>query len=265
MAGDKGPYRFEHFDIRVMFSDLRFSRAARKRKNLDMGQLVQLSDGRRVTLGALAGDKPLVMVTGSLSCPMTVSALPYLRDLQDNYQLAFNIMLVYVREAHPGERYQQASSMEEKRHHACEFASSYDLSVPVLVDELDGTLHKQLDTKPNSLHIINRQGEILFQALWSGDVEAVKQALSDIASGKTPEQKLSERMLSPFLRGAGYMHQILNKAGKRAYRELLFGAPPVWLLSRTAAALSMFSPERRGVIAVGILLLLVALVAWMLL
>lgn len=259
------PYRFEHFDIRIMFSDLRFSSVSKQFNSLNMKQRVKLSDGREQTLTILANGKPLIFITGSLSCPMTVSVLPFLRQVKKDFDDKFNFILIYVREAHPGEHYQQARTWEEKQQHACQFLSIHDLDISTIVDGLEGELHKQLDTKPNSLHIVDGNGSVLFQSLWSGDFVVVEQALNSIADGLTPPKRISERMMSPFMRGAGYIHQTLKQAGKRAGRELMFGAPPIWLLSRTAASFTMITPAKRGTLAMGVLLMITAAITVILL
>lgn len=265
MSGTPDNYRFKHFDIRVMMSDLRFSRAARQRRGLDINRTVSLSDGSSTTLKTLAADKPLVLITGSLSCPMTISSLPLLRELLSNYQSAFSIALVYVREAHPGEHYAQPDTIGQKLANACLFNELYDLQMPIIVDDLPGSLHHALDTKPNSLHIIGTNGDILFQSLWAGDMTAAGRAFEAIVSGKPPASAVSEKMLAPFLRGAGYIHDTLKLAGRQANRELMLGAPPVWLLSRTAATLKPVSRERRGWLALILILLVLAVPVAMLL
>ncbi|MCX4186512.1 hypothetical protein [Methylophaga sp. OBS4] len=253
-------YLFDHFDFGVMMSDLRFSRKARRTDRIDTGKEVRLAGGGTTTLRQLASNLPLMLVTGSLSCPMTVSALPFLRELYAASGQQFAFALVYVREAHPGESYPQAKQQDEKRANAERFRDFYQLDMPVIVDDIDGSLHRTLDTKPNSLHIISADGDILFQSLWSGDFDAVRQALIDIAAGRPPQRTVSQKMLMPFLRGAGYMHQTLNLAGKRAYRELLLGAPPIWLLSRIAGALSMVSQSKRGLVAMAIMIFIALLI-----
>ncbi len=74
--------------------------------------------------------------------------------------------------------------------------------------------------------------------------------LMQAAQGAPVSQKLSERMLAPFLRGTGYMHDTFNLAGRRSYRELALGAPPIALLARTASLFSFLSKNQRGLAAV---------------
>lgn len=265
MKRDRAPdYAFEHFNIRIMQSDLRFSQDARATR-LDVEQPVKLADGSTTCLKTLANGKPLMLVTGSLSCPMTLSSLPLLKTLIKRYADDFAAALIYVREAHPGDNYSQSHNHQDKQHKAREFSQLYQLDLPVIVDSVDGDLHQRLDTKPNSLHIIDPNGEVLFQALWAGDIDAIDTAAEQIAKGKRPGKKMSQHMFVPFIRGAGYMHETLNLAGKRAYHELRRGAPPVWLLSRTAGLFS-FMPQRfRGVaamIAWLVLILIIVFAVW---
>ena len=54
---------------------------------------------------------------------------------------------VYTREAHPGGNVRQPVTLEEKVEHAHLLQEIHSVDWPVLVDDLDGTLHRALDTK----------------------------------------------------------------------------------------------------------------------
>jgi hypothetical protein len=251
-------YRFDHFDLQVMLSDLRFSKAALAMSRIDMQQQVQLLDGVSVSLKSLSAGKPLVLITASITCPMTISSLSDLTALVD-VEEDFSVVFVYVREAHPGDHFPQAQDIETKRNYAKGFKEQYLIKQPIIVDDLSGGLHQTLDTMPNSLHLVDTEGNILFQSLWSGDLPTIRQAFEQMKKGALKQKTISQKMLMPFLRGAGYMHDVLNQAGKKAYRELMWGAPPVWLLSKTAGILGFIKPAYRGWVA--FLLMSVAAIA----
>jgi hypothetical protein len=58
---------------------------------------------------------------------------------------------------------------------------------PVLVDDLDGTLHRALDTKQNSVHIFQSDGTLIFRALFAGD-NAVEEAIEAVAGDGCPHR-----------------------------------------------------------------------------
>lgn len=245
-----GRYRFEHFSVKIMLGDMRFSRHALRPGAKIPDLPVSLLDGASGTLLGLAGGKPLLLVTGSITCPMTVSSIDDLNDFSVRYPDCVSIVLVYVREAHPGEHFPQTQSLAAKREHATKFNADFGIRFPVIVDDIDGPLHHLLDVLPNSAHLIARDGTIIAQSLWAGDsgwLEGIGDVLA--AGDMTLKRSLSQRMMMPFLRGAGYMHDTLNRAGPSAYRELALGAPPISLLARSAALFTVVPAAKRGLLA----------------
>jgi iodothyronine deiodinase-like protein len=264
ISHNKDEYRFEHFSIKVMAGDMRFSRDALRPGQQLPDLPIKMSDGSSASLYQLADGKPLLLVTGSITCPMTVSSIDELNELQEQLADKINVALVYVREAHPGENFPQPHSLVEKTDNANQFKGDYDIRFPSIVDDLDGQLHQLLDVLPNSAHLMASDGEIITQSLWMGDdgwLEDVRALVTSGGASQDPSsdqpgsqkpfsnKQVSQRMLLPFLKGAGYMHDTLNKAGSQAYRELVRGAPPVSLLSRTAACFSFLPREKRGLAA----------------
>ncbi|MDD5277132.1 MAG: redoxin domain-containing protein [Methylovulum sp.] len=255
-------YLFDHFSLKIMMGDMRFSRSACRPGQTIPDIKVTTDKGRTTTLYEMAKDKPLMLVTGSITCPMTISSLPLLNDLQANSGDKINIVLVYVREAHPGEHYPQPCDMDGKHRHAQDLKEKYVLNFPVIVDGLDGPLHKMLDVKPNSVHIMDAEGKILLQSLWAGDIKTIQNAVEQITNHSPIKDKLSEVMFLPFVRGAGFMHDTLSLAGKRAYKELLYGAPPIWVISRLATLFTFIPRPKRGGLAAVLLIGMFCLVLY---
>ena len=54
----------------------------------------------------------------------------------------FEFFLIYTREAHPGEKVFAHGSFEEKIQNACRMRDEEKLTVPLLVDSLDGAVHQ---------------------------------------------------------------------------------------------------------------------------
>lgn len=242
------PYRVDHINFKMIVDDMWFSR-----KSLQPGQRIAdigvfNENGEPTKLRDLHKDKPLLLVTGSMTCPVTVSSLPTLSDFQAKLGDQVNIVLVYVREAHPGEDFPQPQTLQEKIDHAKMLQQVYAVDFPVVVDGIDGELHKALDTMPNSAHLIGTDGTLLFRSLFSTDHAAVDKALAAVSTGQEIEKTKSQGMLSPLIRAAGYMPHALNVAGRSAHKEMLISALPIYLWWHLSSFFS-FVPERnRGVL-----------------
>lgn len=88
------PYRFEHFDLKIMLSDMRFSKAAMAMTKIDMQLQADLLEGQSASLKALSAGKPLVFITASITCPMTVSSLSDLTALVDRAEEDFSVVFI---------------------------------------------------------------------------------------------------------------------------------------------------------------------------
>lgn len=252
-------YRFEHFDISIMLGDIRFGRNALKPAQTLLNVDVYTTNHKRIKLYDLVAEKALLIVTGSLTCPMTVSSLPNLKALEAQFAKDLSFVLLYVREAHPGEQYPQPHTLVRKIANAKIFAKNHSVSWPVIVDDLDGPLHHLLDTKPNSVHLINSEGVILFKSLWAGDGASVRRAIAQLANDTSVTTPISQKMMSPFLRGVGFIDETLKLAGSRAYHELLLGAPPIAILSKLSSLYGFLPKHVRGYAAIFSLLMVVAI------
>ena len=82
-------------------------------------------------------------------------------------------VFVYTREAHPGERYAHVTSIEEKLEHARDMVLRDGLKRPMLVDDLDGSLHHAYGRLPNMAYVIGGGGRVLYRASWT-DAESLE-------------------------------------------------------------------------------------------
>ncbi len=143
-------YRYKRFTTSLLFRDLRFGKmAAGPGESFPPFELVTTS-GDRLNNRNVFGDKLVLFIFGSMTCPMTASAAPSVQKLYDEFGDHVDFIMLYVREAHPGENYMQAESMEEKLEHSRTLKEFYGIQWTVAADNLDGDLHRALDPKPNS-------------------------------------------------------------------------------------------------------------------
>lgn len=96
---------------------------------------------------------------------MTASAGPALKKLYSEFGDRIDFLTVYVREAHPGDRYPQPHNLERKLQHAREYRDRDGIPWPVAVDDVEGTLHRALDAKPTAAYVMTADGRIAQRVL----------------------------------------------------------------------------------------------------
>ena len=85
-------------------------------------------------------------------------------------------LFVYTREAHPSDRYPGHTSFEQKKSVASEMAKQLGFARPMLVDDLEGTVHHAYGRLPNMTYIVNPGGTIIYRAAWT-DPRTIRLAL----------------------------------------------------------------------------------------
>lgn len=115
---DTNTYRYQRFTTSRLFRDLRFHKnTARPGDVLPPFELVT-TDGNRLVNRDIFDDKPVLFIFGSMTCPNTASAAPSVQTLYEKFGDRVRFIMVYVREAHPGEYISQAETSEENQEHA---------------------------------------------------------------------------------------------------------------------------------------------------
>jgi hypothetical protein len=159
---DVEDYRYETFHASPLLNDARFSPDSLKPGEVLPDRTLVRSDGSEIALRDLSDGRPTVLVTGSLTCPLSISTLPSFGELNRLYGERVAFAFIYTREAHPGESITQPATLAEKIEHARMLQEINDVDWPVLIDDMAGTLHRALDTKQNSVHILGAEGTIIF-------------------------------------------------------------------------------------------------------
>ncbi len=243
-------YRYKRFTTSLLMRDLRFSKdAAGPGDSFPSFELVTTS-GDRLVNHDVFGDKPVLVIFGSMTCPMTASAAPSVQELYDEFGDRVEFIMLYVREAHPGEQISQAETMEEKVAHAKTLKEFYNINWAVAVDNIDGDLHRALDPKPNSAYLVDSAGTIVFRSLWAADRDALRQALDAAAAGRVPAKKQSDALIGPVTRAMGQVQEVMTRGGPQAVRDLWRAGFPMALAGRVATFFTPLSPDQRGIAAV---------------
>ncbi len=146
-------------------------------------------NGTSVRLSSLWADKPVLLVTGSLSCPPSRKSLPSTALLLDEYRDRLNVAVLYVIDAHPkgdpspyygeervkkrnvkeGISIRQPRSQEERISRAAELKKLLGSSAPILVDNMENIGWENIGKRPNSATLISKGGTVLAQKKWFDD------------------------------------------------------------------------------------------------
>jgi hypothetical protein len=240
-------YRIEHPTLRVVLADLRVPST-----DPGLGDIVPpfdlpTTEGGRINNEELRrGGCPMLLVFGSLTCPVTESAGGGMRELHRRYGERIRFVVVNVREAHPGEATPQPASFTEKFDHAVALREHHHLPFEVAVDDIDGTLHRQFGPRPSSAYVIAPSGEILFRAQWSNVTDAIDEALGAIVSGATPARPEVAHTVRAMATMTGHADTAFAAAGRGAWFDTWRAAPPFAALIGVSRLFGFLHPSRRG-------------------
>ncbi|GFE63877.1 deiodinase-like protein [Litoreibacter roseus] len=151
--------------------------------------------GQTVHLSDYLNDRPLVLETGSMTCPMYAQSVPPMMKLMEKYPQLDHV-LMYVREAHPGELQPQHRTEAEKIDAAKKTKRRYGDERTILVDDVNGSAHRFYGTMPNSIFVIAPDGTIVFRSIWN-NADEMDAILGTLADGQ-PVQSRELKAVPPF-------------------------------------------------------------------
>lgn len=108
---------------------------------------------------------------------------------------SIGFVFLYTREAHPGEHYPHVETLEQKLQHARDMAKRFDIRRPMLVDDLDGPIHRAYGELPNMTYIVGTGGSIIYKAAWT-DERTIRIALDQILFER--EARRGRTRLAPY-------------------------------------------------------------------
>lgn len=185
-------------------------------------ELTDLDTGKKVTLANFKG-KWLVIETGSSTCSMYTKNIPDMEEVIKEFP-EVEFVLVYVREAHPGERLGAHQSIEEKMAAASLVKPRYGENRRVLVDNLNGDFHQSYGAMPNVVYIVRPDGTIHYRCNWTA-VQLVREALLDRENLHTLEN--ADLLALRATRKKFHMIRTMWTGGFIALYDFLKGAPHV--------------------------------------
>jgi len=163
---DSGTYNYEHFTRDLL-------KEFKKTGGPGPGEVapdftLRTLDGDKLSLSDFEEHKNVLLIFGSSTSPTTHATIRGLNELYEKYRGdEVEFLFVYVREAHPGEDIPAHESMEEKFRAAQLLRDEEELRMPVLVDDLRGSVHRKYGKLPNPSYLIDKSGRVAYRCMWA--------------------------------------------------------------------------------------------------
>lgn len=185
----------------------------------------QTLDGAMIRLSEFRGHSHVVLMTGAVTSPMCAFEAPELNRLQMDFAgqgVAF--FLLYTRESHPAENYGAHESFEQKLSYARDLQRLEDIRLPIIVDHLDGRIHRAYGVRPNALFVIHKDGRLVYRSNMANHRE-LRQFLDDVvaaeravAAGRVVHLQYSERVVAHEADQAIH-RRVYERAGPQAFED----------------------------------------------
>jgi len=182
-------------------------------------------DGAAVRLGDFRGKRHVVLMIGAVTSPMCAFEVPPFNQLQAEFNSkGVSFFLLYSRESHPAENYASHSSFEQKLAYARDLKRLENVQFPILVDHLDGRIHRAYGVWPNALFVVHKDGRLIFRSNMANDRE-LRQFLDDLIAtekaateGRVLHLQYSERVLAHEADQATH-RRVYERAGPKAFED----------------------------------------------
>lgn len=182
-------------------------------------------DGDKIQLSDFRGDKNVVLTFGSATCPFTAASIGGLNDIYEDFEDEdVEFFFIYVREAHPGESRPAHDSRDAKVEAAESFRDEEEIDIPIIVDDLNGKIHRKYGTLPNPTYLIDKEGRVAFRSLWTRP-RMIAKALDELIRVQEEEGQDSAVVLEgedtkpPLTYAMLHTHRALERGGKQAIRD----------------------------------------------
>ena len=246
-------YRYKTFTTKLLLRDMRFHKSAPKTGEPFPDFKLETTDGKTLAKQDFINRKPLLLIFGSLTCPMTASAMPNIKRLHEIFGDKVEFILMNVREAHPGELLPQPENIADKLEHARQLKQFYNADLTVATDDIDGSLHRALDPKPNAAFLMDTTGNIVFRSIWASDDKSLAHALDDLVNDKPQRKTQSQKMFLPVAKAMGHVYEVMHRGGSQAVRDLWIAGFPMALAGQLATLFQPLSRDLREIASVSTL------------
>ncbi len=150
-----------------------------------------------------------------------------LNEMYRNYRdKGFEFFTIYVREPHPGEKYGPHKDFAQKLEFARQCRDQDGIENPLLVDDLEGTVHRLYGVLPNMVYIVSKEGRIVYKAMWT-DHDEIRVVLDNLvmadelrAEGVRLKPSLTEKInFIPAQYAGGVREKVFDRAGPKAWED----------------------------------------------
>jgi hypothetical protein len=131
-------------------------------------------------------------------------------------------LVIYTREAHPGERTPAQRSIEDKLRAARTLVETEGMGRTVLIDSTDGEVHRRYGGVSNCVSLIGPDGIVRYRRAWNDPLE-VEAALGSLAAGGSVDPGGSTAMARTDRWPFGYG---VLRGGRRALMDFYASGPP---------------------------------------
>lgn len=182
-------------------------------------------DGDKVRLSTYRGHKNVVLTFGSATCPFTAGSMTDINELYDEYNDEnTQFLFVYVREAHPGEKLPAHSSFKGKVRAAERFRNEEDVSMPIIIDDVEGKIHRKYGKLPNPTYVIDKSGRVAFRSLWTRPAiieDALEELLTEEQEKNTDHAVVNggEDTTMPSTYAMLNTYRALERGGRRSIQD----------------------------------------------
>lgn len=159
----------------------------------------------------------LVLEMGSLTCPLFQGRRKPMTHLHQKHDTV-SFAVLYVREAHPGDKIPAHRSANDKQSCAARLAADGEHR-RIFIDDLEGSAHQAYGGYPNSVFIINRNGCVVYASDWNNPATTGR-ALTMLKAGKPAQLKAWFKPVPPSV-----SLRILLAGGKGSMPDFLRGLP----------------------------------------
>ena len=251
-------YAYDTFTTGLILSDLAFARTDPGPGDQVPAFDLELLDGGRLASSDL-GPLPILLVFGSLTCPVTESSGAVLRRLHARFGHRIRFVMVNTREAHPGQLIAQPRTLAEKRVHATQLQAHHRFAFEVAVDGIDGAFHRAMGPKPNSAYLIRPDGIIAYRAHWANDGAGLARAIDGLLTQGAAFGGRSSAMFGPLLRAIGHLPGIVRRGGSKVAKDVWAAVPPFAIMALLTRPLGFLAPDVRGPVVLALVAVLAAL------
>jgi peroxiredoxin len=211
-------------------------------------------------LGDFRDKKNVLLIFGSATCPVTAVAIGALNQLYDKFRGDdVEFIFIYTREAHPGERIRAHRSMTEKQDAAHALRDQENIAMPIVVDDVRGSIHRKYSGRPSTAFLIDKSGRVAFRSMWARPegIGAAIERLLGVQHERGVDHVVvngGQDLTMPLSYTALSSYRALERGGQQALRDFrdALGLPAPAREPESSAESSMF--ERPGrIVAVGAL------------